>query len=504
MKEIYFKVTLLSDVVLNSSLATEGNMTTLDYIPGSNFLGMAAGKLYEKLPLSESYLLFHSGKVRFGDATISIENMISYPFPNMLFMDKIKKNIGTDPIYLDYLIDRKNPPKDENGNGHQLKQMRGGYVLSNGNVIKELNKSFAIKSAQDRNTRTSKDGQMFGFESLNKGLDFVFSIQFDDDSMIETVTKVIEGKHRLGKSRNAEFGQINVEKLDIQPKPIENFKSDNLVLIYAQSNLCFLDKFGMPTFQPDAEQLGLNADAKINWEKSQIRTHTYSPWNFKRNTTNTQRDCIAKGSVFYIENVSITEATNTIGLHQSDGLGKVIYNPIFLQGNTKDAKSTFGFKEYKKVEGDIKPQTTESFTILSKFLAGKLKEKNHDKEISKAVQQLVYSNTKEIESLIKITSSQWGDIRAYATKETDMQKLSLKLFGKSNLADANEKRDEKFGYLTHGVADEKYWGKNRAANRIALENIFTTNLKYGSQFIAKFAAEMAKESRKLDKSKKHE
>ena len=93
MKEIYFKVTLLSDVVLNSSLATEGNMTSLDYIPGSNFLGMIAGKLYENLNINESYLLFHSGKVRFGDATISIENMVSYPFPNLLFIDKIKKKI---------------------------------------------------------------------------------------------------------------------------------------------------------------------------------------------------------------------------------------------------------------------------------------------------------------------------------------------------------------------------------------------------------------------------
>lgn len=504
MKEIYFKVTLLSDVVLNSSLATEGNMTSLDYIPGSNFLGMVAGKLYENLNINESYLLFHSGKVRFGDATISIENMVSYPFPNMLFMDKIKKNIGTDPIYLDYLIDRKNPPSDENGNGLQLKQMRGGYVLSYGTVFKELDKSFAIKSAQDRKTRTSEDGKMFGFESLNKGFEFVFSIQFGVDSMIETVTKAIQGKHRLGKSRNAEFGQINIEKINIQPKPIENFKSDTFVLVYAQSNLCFLDEFGMPTFQPDAEQLGLNADAKINWEKSQIRTHTYSPWNFKRNTTNTQRDCIAKGSVFYVEKASFTEATNTIGLHQSEGLGKVIYNPIFLKGSTQDAKSNFGFSEYKKNEVDDKPKLKEPSTVLTKFLVSRLKDKNHDIAISKAVQELVYSTKEEIKRLKKISSSQWGGIRAIATKETDIQQLSLKLFGKRNLVDANEKRDEKFGYLTHGVADEKYWGKNRAANRTAFENIFTTHIKYGSQFIAKFAAEMAKESRKSEKTQKHE
>jgi hypothetical protein len=50
------------------------------------------------------------------------------------------------------------------------------------------------------------------------------------------------------------------------------------------------------------------------------------------------------------------------------------------------------------------------------------------------------------------------------------------------------------------VADEKYWGKNRGANRNALSEIFYNNKKHGALFIAKFAAEMAKESRKSDKN----
>jgi len=116
---------------------------------------------------------------------------------------------------------------------------------------------------------------------------------------------------------------------------------------------------------------------------------------------------------------------------------------------------------------------------------------------------LVYSKEPAITALKKITSSQWGGIRAIATKESDMKVLSLKLFGKRELTDASEKRDEKFGYLTHGVADEKHWGKNRAANRKAFENIFTQNKAHGTQFIAKFAAEMAKESRKLDSKQNH-
>lgn len=490
MKEIFYKVTLLSDVVLNSSLATEGNMSSLDYIPGSNFLGVMASKLYSSLPPEQSFNIFHSGKVRFGDATIANEDNVSYAMPAMYYMDKLKKEIGKDDIFLDYLIDRENPPKDDNGNKYQLKQVRSGYVFSDGKVVKEINKSFAIKSAQDRKTGTSKKSAMFGFESLNKSLEFIFSIQFDNETLIDKVNQFIEGNHRLGKSKNAEFGQIKIQKLLNQPSTIKSFNADDYVLVYAQSNLCFMDKFGMPTYQPNAENLGLNKDAKVDWSKSQIRTFTYSPWNSTRNTTNTQRFCIAKGSVFYVKNAKINETEKYVGLHTAEGLGKVIYNPEFLLGDEK-AKCKLKFEvisneiEEKKTEGIIPT------TVIAKYLKNKLDSKNGEIEISKAVQKLVYSDTDnakyDIKGLKKITSSQWGGIRAFATKAKDFDELIKQLF------------DKEIGYLTHGVADEKQWGKNKGAKRKTFENICDENKKHGTQFVAKFAAEMAKESRKLNR-----
>ncbi len=486
MKEIFYKVTLLSDVVLNSSLATEGNMSSLDFIPGSNFLGITASKLYENITPDESLNIFHSGKVRFGDATIANENHVSYAMPAMYYMDKIKKEIGKDDVFLDYLIDRDNPPMDVNGNKYQLKQVRSGYVFSDGKVLKEINKSFAIKSAQDRTKGTSKKSAMFGFESLNKGLEFIFSIQFDDDTIVDKISGVIEGNHRLGKSKNAEFGQINIKKLPNQPSTVKSFNSDEYVLVYAQSNLCFIDKNGMPTYKPDAEQLGLNKDAKVIWSKSQIRTFTYSPWNSTRNTTNTQRFCIARGSVFYVKNAKTNDYEKYVGLHQAEGLGKVIYNPKFLLGN-ENAKCELPFQELSFKNEEKKSEGNIPTTVLSKYLKNKLDSKNSEIEISKSVQGLVYSNSNEIKQLKRITSSQWGGIRAYATKTKDFDELEKQLF------------DKEIGYLTHGVADEKHWGKNRGANRKAFEKICDKNRKHGTQFVAKFAAEMAKESRKLNK-----
>jgi len=490
MKEFFYKVTLLSDVVLNSSLATEGNMTTLDYIPGSNFLGITASKLYKSSSADESLNIFHSGKVRFGDATIANENYVSYAMPAMYYMDKLKKEIGKDYVFLDYLIDRDNPPKEEKGNKLQLKQVRSGYIFSDGAVVKDINKSFAIKSAQDRKKGTSLKSAMFGFESLNKGLEFIFSIQFDDDTFIDKLNEVIVGSHRLGKSKNAEFGQIKIEKLPNQPSTIKSFNANDYVLVYAQSNLCFVDEKGMPTYQPNAEQLGFNVDAEIIWSKSQIRTFTYSPWNSTRNTTNTQRFCIARGSVFYVKNAKTNEYENYVGLHQAEGLGKVIYNPEFLSGD-ENAKCNLIFKVISNENVDKKSDDIIPTTVLAKYLKNKLDSKSSEIEISKAVQELIYSNNSndkyDIQGLKRITSSQWGGIRAYATKTKDFDELVKQLF------------DKEIGYLTHGVADEKHWGKNKGAKRKAFEKICEDNKKHGTQFVAKFAAEMAKESRKLNK-----
>ncbi len=76
----YFKCTLIDDVILMASLATEGNMTSLDYIPGSNFLGMVANEIYNDGTMNP-YEDLHTNKVIFSDATLSIGDQKSYPMP---------------------------------------------------------------------------------------------------------------------------------------------------------------------------------------------------------------------------------------------------------------------------------------------------------------------------------------------------------------------------------------------------------------------------------------
>lgn len=485
MKEEFYKCTLLSDVVLNSSLATEGNMNTLDYIPGSNFLGIVASKLYPKLNSNEAYDIFHTGLISFGDATISENDAVGYTMPFSLFMDKLNKEFGKDKVFLHHLIDHENPPiKEDDHSRLQLKQQRAGYVFSDGSMINSIKKNFALKSAQDRETRNSKEGAMFGFESLEKGQEFIFSICYKDEKYNELVSESLIGIQRLGKSKNAEFGQVHIKKID-NPQVTSSFKNENYLLVYAHSNLCFINEFGQSTFQPAIAQLGLSSGT-INWEKSQIRTYSYSSWNSKRNTSNTQRDSILKGSVFYVEKGIAEITTNQVGLHQSEGFGRIIYNPDFLSEGIEKPVAGFQFKQdtKKSLEEKSSNAVENIKTTLGKFLKKQQGLKNLELKISKTIQQELYSRSKEIESLKKISPSQWGGIRAYATKNKSMDSLRKQLFDKEN------------GYLTHGVADEKYWGKQRGANRRNFEELFDKYKDLGTVFIAKFAAEMAKEHKK--------
>lgn len=480
MNEIFYKCTLLSDIVLNSSLATEGNLTSLDYIPGSNFLGIVASELYNNdLDRSMAFKLFHSNIVRFGDATI-YEDALSYTIPFSLFHGKNDSTENVNYFLHHHVVETL--PTNNDGDRIQLKQERLGYLYHDGSIRRDIKKSFAIKSAQDRETRASKDGQMFGFESITKGQIFAFSIQFEDESLIEIVSKVLIGNKRIGKSKSAEYGQVNIEVLG-QPKEIGSFISPNYTLVYAQSNLSFMDHFGQPTFQPTAKDLGFDS-GEIIWEKSQIRTFSYSPWNYKRNTSNTQRHCIAKGSVFFV-NVPSSLNKNNIGYFQGEGLGRVVYNPLFL--NSGDHGKTALLFRTKK-EGSYQPNEVKVQSKLGKYLKAKVGQAERDQEIADKIHELIYNENFKIGQLKKISSSQWGGIRAIASRAKNMESLGQQLFA------------PQVGYLTHGVSALKYWSSNKEMNLRTFKQIFDENIVLNTGFIERFATEMAKEKQRNSKN----
>src|SRR5690554_3207098 len=104
MIEKQYKCKLLSDLVLNAALATEGNMESLDYISGSNFLGIIANQVY-KNNKDEALDILHSDKVLFGDGIISKKDKQFYAVPFCFLQDKQNSEFAKGPVYLDYNVD---------------------------------------------------------------------------------------------------------------------------------------------------------------------------------------------------------------------------------------------------------------------------------------------------------------------------------------------------------------------------------------------------------------
>lgn len=476
MESRTYSINLIDDIVLNASLATEGNMDSLDYIPGSNLLGIVVHQLFAAGDRELAMQVIRDGAVHFGDATIEVDGKASYPMPYAYYMAKLKAKVGDDPIYLHHLIDPDKPIVDDEGKRIQIKQQRSGYLTADGQYLKQVKTNFALKSAHNRDQRRSKEGQMYGFRSIAAGQTFRCAVS-GSRAMLDKIDSLLIGHHYIGKSRTAQYGRVEIARVD-KVDDIPYFKAD-YTLVYAASNLCFYDQ-GQPTYQPSAEQLGVPGGTVI-WSKSQIRTSTYSAWNSTRDTTSTERHVINRGSVFYVEGGKPSTSSATLGSYRSEGLGQVLYNPSFLQGSN-GAKLSLKINPVSAAELDSKTDKNHQMaTSLGNMLMRKRKEQLANYSLAADANQTVNA-WKQSSDFKHISSSQWGQIRTYATKAKTIEDLRRVLFEKDT------------GYLAHGKVYKSHWNDKRCLKELKtkVEAVHTPRL------IAKIAAEMGKTKRAKD------
>lgn len=511
-----FKCTLLSDVILNQKAATEGPNKTLDFIPGSCFLGIVASKLYKEYGDCEKTLtLFHSGKVRFGDAHPSSGSLRGLKIPASMFYPKLKK--ASEECYIHHAIPDELSDSDD-FKKKQLKQCRSGFYVFANNEATEVKTeiNFAIKSAYDKNKRRSEDEKMYGYESLQKGLELFFEVEVDDkvESLLGLIAQALKGEKRVGRSRTAQYGLVKIEEQDYADVESGDGKED-YVTVYADGRLIFLDEYGLPTFRPSAKDLGID-DGEILWEKSQIRTFQYAPWNYTRQCFDADRCGIEKGSVLVVKTSQKKFVSKYVGSYNNEGFGKVIYNPDFLKAEIqydqelkKDTEGHAVFKISGKPEkSDNKPDVVqeinnlrESSYDLCRYLAAQKKNEFEEQTIYKMVNEFVADEkrgglfTKNGEKF----SSQWGKIRSLSMQENDYNNLSKLLFGEWIDGKGKEVMDKKQGYLTHGVAAEKWENRRINAVKSFYNSIKNSNLEERvSEVMINLAAEMAKEMRRKE------
>jgi hypothetical protein len=475
--KLYFKCTLLSDIVLTSRSASEGFHESLTYIPGGKFLGIVASKLYAASSQQQALDLFHNGVVRFGNAQIAINHQPSYATPFAWFTDKLKED---KKVYLHHKISdtiRTNLLKT----GLQLKQERFGYIDANAACIAKMKQGFSIKSAYASDKRKSLDENMYGYHALKAGSDFLFTVELPEKSNYESlITEALTGKKRVGRSRTAEYGLVNIQRCEQSFKELKHeVVEGNSVLVYADSDLCFFDKFGFPTTEITAKDLGLE-EGEIDWGKSQIRYRKYQSYNSHRLQTNEDRMVFEKGSVIAVKVEDSGKYQNIpdwVGSLNNEGFGRIICNPPFLNSSIESIAPP---EEYKleKVQkkfivssGGLDNQVLNLVSQREGFI-------DKDAKIEEEVKTFFGDNKDNFNGISK---SQWGAVRGIA-KSTANRKNFLELLFHQDVND--EKRSK--GFLRRGVAAKNWNGKADL-----LEN-FATAAEESQSVIIKLASKMQK------------
>ena len=412
--ECYFK----SDVVLPASSNTQGNIALSDFIAGSNFLGMVA-KNYESFK-DDSFDVFHSGAVKFGDAHLTIDNKPSYKIP--LSFHKLK--IGTGIFNRLHLSDTDEQTLRENQ--QQLKQLRDGFI-SEDFTTKTPKYNYTQKSSYDKENRHSKDGGMFGYSAFQGSTKWIFKVTYKDERYIAKVEENLLGSKKLGKSKTAQYGDVIISSID-KPATLESFTpKDDITYLYINSRVALIDEDANPTLTPTIKNLGLNS-GEIYWKKTFLQTSTYTPYNYKRQTHEYTRLCINKGSVIAIKGLQDTLATSFyVGAFLSEGFGEVVLNPSFLKPKNPLLK--------QEIPSPRDANTQKADTTLLNYLKAKDTKEDVKFEVAKHTQE-VYK------SLLKPSKSQWGEIRSFASTSTDVDELKQKITH----------------YITHGKAKKQWEG----------------------------------------------
>jgi hypothetical protein len=459
MIRIQYKCNFESEIVLNSDSATEGYSTPLDYIPGAKFLGIVAGSLYSS-SASKPLDLFHNGNVVFGDAHIAIANKRTLQVPLSWYYPK--GNLFTKDGDLHHKQNRDSV----------YKQARKGYFTED--KIVQFDVNLAIKSAYNRETKTSDDGKMFAYYSYPSGTEWLFSITYKDSATINLVEKELLGLKRIGKSTSAEYGLVTISKdriLEIQEPKVYT----DHICIYAESNLCFHDEYGLNTLTPTVKDFNI-PEGEIIWNDSQIRTRTLQTWNGKRNTRDADRNIIVKGSVFVVKlfkPTTLNSDLNYVGAYVSEGFGKVLYAPDFLDLAAPVLKSTPLINVQNKSCVDSTNEDELCFTLIKQMNLAVDKENEIDVLVNEFTTK--YSNWDEM-------NSQWGQVRIYAKHTKDWSSLNKFLF------------DGTDGFFYHGIKKE-LWERQgkRDVLKESLESIDNEESKIN--FLLKLSSKMAKDKR---------
>lgn len=302
-------VTLLDPVITSRDAATASQNQVLPFIPGAMILG-AAARNYSRA--SDAFRMFHSGEVRFGDALPYDDKLgLGLPTPKSLYSKKESTDRKTINLSR-YRAERT-----------MLKPLSFATFSLHGTRIPVPTTS-SLKSAIDFETGKTRDGQLFNNEGLAPGLRFWATIEADSEQDLNELRNTIlpDGRSRLGRSRSAEFGRVDIEWTEAPEVPA--VKSDSeLSLIWATSDI---------SLDPDVNEIisALGISGEFDKAHSFYKLRDVWPYNSYWRSRGIARSMLERGSVIAIRNCALKPGSHTLGLNQEIGCGRVVVSPKIL------------------------------------------------------------------------------------------------------------------------------------------------------------------------------
>jgi len=502
-----FKITLNSDCIIKSISATEGVPESLSYIPGSVILGIVANS-YDKF--KNPFDIFHSGKVKFSNALVSIEDKPSIKVPLSWHYPKdaeksekiINAHLVKDYDELEEKLDNKQP-----------KQMREEFVDIEFKRLYVPDFNFQLKSAYDSKLRRSKDSSMFAYEMLKKGTEYIFEVKLDS-AMKETedfslIKNILKGNHYIGKSKTAQFGNITVSpfELKVNNKSFDSVfdavfslqfdeqtgngvnENKGLLFLYAKSDVVLNNEAGFNTANIDSPEIfGIKSGRILHNNKTYLDFRKFNMYNLAVGRRLPLRTAINAGSVICIEGIEnnewevlINKKVLFVGNYISEGFGEIYINPPFL------FKKEFNGLNKNKDNADRKALETNNHIYLKdEKILDEIKNREElilqyiDSELNKETikdnsLRLAEEIFKSKDKFASISKSQWGRIRTIAKQNRDNNESIV---------------DEIKKYTGHGVSYNKWEDSGARKTLIDKLNQYKNDKMYDLAIVVEYLAKL--------------
>ena len=450
---LYYTLTTIDPVILSQDNSTTNNHQCLDYIPGNVILGLLAAEHYNNISADLSWQAFHSGDCIFSPCYPLFENTLCYPTPASWHYIKNESGIHNH-IYNKAVISNHAASGFERAETTQYKQYRDGFVSPSGNAI-TVKQGITTKTAIDRITGTAQNAKLFSFSYLQEKQTFAGWIDTDNEALLTLFKNSLNKIHRIGRSRNNEFGRIKLELCEATEQADIN-NSSNTLTLWCLSDCEILDELGLPTACPTGEAIHPNlSSVTLNISKSFIRSHKVSRFNQKRQGVDSEQFLISKGSILVydlpstIEQQTLNQIANKgIGINKQQGLGWVSINPIWSATKTLPEQALFTAPSFNIATNTNEESNLEFTSTLLTWLHEKaqnvqLKEKN-DKVVTQKLQAIVklYQHARSYNNIINSheagpSATQWGHIKEAVRNTNSEQWRNIVFAGNNAICKAN-------------------------------------------------------------------